>query len=107
MSQGNQAELFARSFQSQVARNPGAACVTLPILRALGVREAVDARCASEHTVSHGKIIALLVVNRLQAPKPLYKVQEWLAQTGLEDALGVQAGQAHDTRLGESPGCGL
>jgi transposase len=102
MSQSSQAELFACSFQSQVARHPGAACLTLPLLRALGVREAVDAECASKHTVSHGKIIELLVVNRLQAPKPLYKVQEWLTQSGLETALGVQAAQAHDTRLGES-----
>ena len=36
----------------------------------------------------HGSVIALLIVNRLQAPKPLYKVQEWLAQSGLEDNLG-------------------
>lgn len=102
MGQSSQAQLFARSFQSQVARNPGAACLTLPILRALGVSEAVEARCISEHTVSHGKIINLLVENRLQAPKPLYKVQDWLAQSGLESTLGVQAKQAHDTRLGES-----
>jgi len=102
MSQDSQAELFARSFQSQVARHPGAACLTLPVLRALGVSEAVDSRCASEHMVSHGNIIDLLVVNRLQAPRPLYKVQDWLAQSGLEASLRVQAGQAHDTRLGET-----
>lgn len=102
MSQGSQAELFARSFQSQVARHPGAACLTLPVLRALGVSEAVGRRCASQHTVSHGQVIALLVVNRLQAPRPLYKVQDWLAQTGLESALRVQAEQVHDTRLGEA-----
>ena len=102
MSQGSQAELFARSFQSQVARHPGAACLTLPVLRALGVSEAVDTRCASEHTVSHGNIMNLLVVNRLQAPRPLYKVQDWLAQSGLEASLRVQAEQAHDTRLGET-----
>jgi transposase len=100
--QDSQAELFARSFQSQVARNPGAACLTLPVLRALGVREAVNEVCASEHVVAHGQIIELLVLNRLQAPKPLYKVQDWLAQTALESAVGVRAEQAHDTRLGET-----
>ena len=100
--QDSQAELFARSFQSQVARNPGAACLTLPVLRALGVKEAVNGLCASEHVVAHGQIIELMVLNRLQAPKPLYKVQDWLARTALESALGVQAEQAHDTRLGET-----
>jgi transposase len=102
MSQVSHAELFARSFQAQVARNPGAACLTLPILRELDVVGAVDALCPSGHTVSHGRIVGLLTVNRLQAPRPLYKVQAWLEQGGLESALGVQAEQAHDTRLGET-----
>ena len=102
MSQNSQAELFARSFQSQVARQPGAACLTLPVLRELGICEAVDARCASRHTVPHSTIAALLVLNRLQAPQPLYKIQEWLEHSGLESTLGVQAEQAHDTRLGET-----
>ena len=52
--------------------------------------------------IAHGQIIELMVLNRLQAPKPLYKVQDWLARTALESALGVQAEQAHDTRLGET-----
>jgi transposase len=97
-----QAVLFARSFQSQVARNPGAACLTLPILRDLGVASAVDELCPSGHDISHGQVITLLVANRLQAPRPLYKVGEWLERTGLSAALGVQPEQAHDTRLGET-----
>jgi hypothetical protein len=36
------AKLFARAFQSQVARHPGATCLTLPILQAQ--RES-SARC--------------------------------------------------------------
>jgi transposase len=97
-----QAELFARSFQSQVARNPGAALLTLPVLRELGVVATVNQQCPSEHTVSHGHITQLLVCNRLQAPRPLYKVGDWLEQTALAGALGVQPEQAYDTRLGET-----
>jgi len=102
MPQPSQAELFARSFQSQVARNPGAACLTLPILRGLGVVEAVNASCASAHDVSHGVVINALAVNRLQAPRPLYKIGAWLEATALSSALGIQPDQAHDTRLGET-----
>lgn len=98
----SQAELVARSFQSQVARNPGVACLTLPVLSELGVVAAVDGQCPGEHTVSHGQIMRLLVVNRRQAPRPLYKVDAWLAQAGLASALGVRPEQAHDTRLGET-----
>ncbi len=97
-----QAELFARSFQAQVARNPGAACLTLPLLRELGVVSAVNQHCPSDHVASHGQVTQLLVVNRLQAPRPLYKVGEWLDQTALATALGLQPEQAHDTRLGET-----
>ncbi len=75
MSQVSHAELFARSFQAQVARNPGGACLTLPILRELDVAGVVDALSSSGHIVSHGRIVSLLAVNRLQAPRPLYKVQ--------------------------------
>lgn len=103
MSRPTQAELFARAFQSQVARNPGAACLTLPLLRELGVVEAVNAAVgASRHDIPHGAIINLLAVNRLQAPRPLYKVGTWLESTALSQALGVQPEQAHDTRLGET-----
>lgn len=102
MTTRNQAEQFARAFQSQVARTPGAACLTLPLLRDLGVADAVNALCPSRHSVSHGAIVTLLATNRLQAPRPLYKVDAWLAHAGLEAALGVQAEQAHDTRLGET-----
>lgn len=100
--QANQAEAFSRVFQSQVARNPGAACLSLPLLRELGVVEAIDQVCPSQHTVSHGVMTQLLTLNRLQAPRPLYKVGEWLEHTGLARALGVEPEQAHDTRLGET-----
>ena len=78
MTNPTQAELFARSLQSQVARNPGAACLTLPIVRDLGVISCVDTLCPSDHSVSHDAIVRLLTINRLQAPRPLYKVQDWL-----------------------------
>ena len=102
MPQPSQAELFARAFQSQVARNPGAACLTLPILRELGVAAAVNTSCTSAHDVAHGVVVNTLALNRLQAPRPLYKVEVWLESTALGQALGMQPEQAHDTRLGET-----
>ena len=41
-------------------------------------------------------------MNRLMAPKPLYKVKEWLAETVLEDAPDVGDEQMHDTRIGRT-----
>ena len=64
--------------------------------------EAVNASCSSAHDISHGVVVNALAVNRLQAPRPLYKVGAWLESTALSSALGLQPEQAHDTRLGET-----
>lgn len=100
-----QAELFARSFQSQVARNPGAACITLPLLRELELVGAVNERCSGEHVVSHGQIAQLLVLNRLQA-----RVRSTKSGTGWHKppwrTRAVQPTQAHDTPW-RDVGCAL
>jgi hypothetical protein len=66
-----QTELFARAFQYQVARNPGVACLISPLLRELGVVSIVNTLCPSGHDMSHGHVLNLLAINRLQAPRLL------------------------------------
>jgi len=62
----------------------------------------VDDHCPGEEEVSHGTTVDVLGLNRLMAPKPLYKVKEWMAETVLEDTLGIAAAQMHDTRMGRT-----
>jgi transposase len=76
--------------------------VLFPILRRLRVEQIVNGHSAGEEEVSHGKTVVILTLNRLMAPKPLYKVKEWMAETVLEDTLGVGAAQMHDTRIGRT-----
>jgi transposase len=98
----SQADRFEQHVQQQLTKWIGAVPVLMPILRDLGVAETVDAHCPGKDEVSHGTIITALALNRLLAPKPLYKVGEWLSETVLEDALGVDAEQMYDSRLGRT-----
>jgi transposase len=43
-----------------------------------------------------------LTSNRLMAPRPLYKVKEWMEETVLEDTLDVSADKMYDTRIGRT-----
>jgi hypothetical protein len=52
--------------------------------------------------VKHGIVISVLVLNRLTAPRPLYKVARWMASTILPLVLGVPARKFNDDRLGRT-----
>ena len=42
-----------------------------------------------------------MALNRLMSPRPLYKVADWMAETVLEDTLGISAEKLHDRRIGD------
>jgi transposase len=98
----SQADRFERHLTNQLSKWLGAIPVLMPIFRRLKVKEIVDEHCPGKEEVSHGTVCLALGLNRLMAPKPLYKVKGWMAETILEDALGVPAEQMHDTRLGRT-----
>jgi transposase len=98
----SQAAQFEQHVNNQLSKSLGAIPVLFPILRRLRVDEIVNRHSAGEEQVSHGTTVAILALNRLMAPKPLYKVKEWMAETVLEDALGISAEQMHDTRIGRT-----
>jgi transposase len=98
----SQASQFEQHVNNQLSKWLGATPVLLPIFRGLEVARTVDRHCPGREDISHGTVIELLGLNRLMAPKPLYKVKEWIAETVLEDALDISAKQVHDTRLGRT-----
>jgi transposase len=51
--------------------------------------------------VDEGTVALVLVLNRLMSPRPLYKVAEWMAETILEETLGISAEKLHDRRIGD------
>lgn len=97
----SEALAFADSLEKQLSRTLGALPVLLPILERLDVRGIVGRYCTSGADLDNGTVALALVLNRLMAPHPLYKVASWLAKTTLPETLGIDAEKLHDRRLGD------
>jgi transposase len=74
--------------------------LVVPILQTLGLRGIVAEHLVGVNDVDNGTVALILCLNRLVAPRPLYKVEEWLADTIVPAYLGVAAAKLHDDRLG-------
>src|SRR5262249_12555069 len=79
---------------------------SLPLLRdflaRIGFAGIIDKHCplAAHAELSCGTVTALLVANRLRAPKPWYKVAQWAKEAGVEEVFGIPAELLNDDRRG-------
>src|SRR5258707_2584275 len=76
-----------------------------PLLEQVHLREEVSAAlqavCGEElAVVESGRLVEVLVLNRLMAPRPLYRVGEWLQGSVLAHRLDLEPAQVNDARLG-------
>jgi Domain of unknown function (DUF4277) len=79
--------------------------VLQPLVEQLHVREVVREALQAVHgeeatVVESGRLVEVLVLNRLMAPRPLYRVGEWLADSVLAHRLRLDLTQINDARLG-------
>ncbi len=79
--------------------------VLQPLLEQLQLREEVSTalqavRGEEVAIVASGRLVEVLVLNRLMAPRPLYRVGEWLQESVLAHRLGLEPAQVNDARLG-------
>jgi transposase len=102
MSSWNIAQWVAFLSRYQVARFVGGMLFLYPILKELQVAEIVNEYCPTEAEVKHGTTVSVLVLNRLTAPRPLYKVAQWMVFTILPLVLGISARKFNDDRLGRT-----
>ena len=69
---------------SSRVRNLGLFTLLKPILDRLQIAETMDRylpmRSRWDLGVSHGRVLEMLVLNRLMSPKPLYRIQSWAEQ---------------------------
>jgi hypothetical protein len=96
------AQLVDLITQSQLRRHLGALPVLYALLEVLQVREIINRHCPTAAEVDHGTVAMVLILNRLIAPRSLYKVADWLARTVLVYTLGVPAAKFNDDRLGRT-----
>jgi hypothetical protein len=80
----------------------GALLILYPLLEELEVAEIVNQCCPTEAEVEHGTVVVVLALNRLTAPRPLYKVADWMAYSILPKVLGIPAHKFNDDRLGRA-----
>ena len=92
-------DLFTRA---QLRRHLGALPVLYALLEILQVRQIINRHVPTAAQVDHGTVALVLILNRLSAPRPLYQVADWLAQTVLVYTLGIPAEKFNDDRLGRS-----
>jgi transposase len=102
MSSWNMAQWVAFLSRYQIARFVGGTLFLYPILKELKVAEIVGEYCPTEAEVKHGITVSVLVLNRLTAPRPLYKVARWMAFTILPLVIGISARKFNDDRLGRT-----
>jgi transposase len=80
----------------------GALPLLYPILDTLGLRDTINTLCPTEADLDLGRVMQVLVLNRLMAPEPLCWVNQWIAHTVLGLALDVPAAKLYDNRLGRA-----
>ena len=69
----------------------GALPVVAEFGRRLRIAEIVDELCPVRPVawITHGEVIEALVANRLTAPAPMVRVQDWAAAMAVEEAYGI------------------
>lgn len=88
--------------KSQMARHLGVLPFLYDFLEKLKIGEIINRYCPTKGEVAHGTVAMLIILNRLVAPRPLYKIADWLSRTVLVYRLGVPASKFNDDRLGRT-----
>ena len=96
----SQAQQLGQAITAVRPRQMGALPVVFPILAELQVRQITNELVSSEADIDLGGLVILLTLNRLLAPRPLYHVQAWLAETVLPQVLDIAPEKVYDNRLG-------
>jgi transposase len=83
----------------QLRRQLGALPVLYAVLDVLQVRSIINRYAPNRREVDNGTVTQVLVLNRLMAPRPLWRIADWAAKTVLVHKLGVPASKFNDDRL--------
>lgn len=86
-------------FDTQVV---GALPVMVAMLEKWGLAEIVDEVVPWEGEMPLGKLVEVLVVNRLLNPQAMYEVGAWAEEASVADYYGLTAAQLNDDRLGRA-----
>lgn len=98
-----QAAALDAQLDRHLIRQLGALPLLVPIVDRLNLRAVVNRHCHPQGTalpdLDLGRVVEVMVFNRLLAPRPLVRVEDWVAETVLPDLLDLDAVQCNDDRL--------
>jgi transposase len=80
----------------------GAIPVLYPLLEALQVRQIINGLAMSGAEIDLGRVVEVLTLNRLLAPRPLNHVGEWVGQSVVATMFGLEVSQLYDKRFGRA-----
>jgi hypothetical protein len=88
--------------RQRLVRSLGALPILVVLLERLHVRQIINRHCPTQSALDHGAVALVLVLNRLMAPRPLYKIVDWLATPLIAEHLGFPKEKFNDDRLGRT-----
>jgi transposase len=85
-----------------LVRHLSALPILIALLSRLKVREIINRYCPTQSPIDNGAVALVLVLNRLMAPRPLYKMVDWLSTTLIAEHMGFSKSKFNDDRLGRT-----
>jgi len=82
----------------------GSVALAKPVVRKMGFAEMIDrlVPCDPQQKVSHGRVVEIMVANRLTSPTPLYEVEQWAEDIDSKKLYGIAPEELNDDRLGRT-----
>jgi transposase len=80
----------------------GALPLLYTVLEELQVAEVINRYSPTRSDLKHGTVALVIVLNRLHAPRALWRVSDWLGQTVLVKIVGCEAARFKKDRLGRT-----
>jgi transposase len=102
MSVSTWANHMAAALTDTISRQVGAIPVVYPVVEQLQVRSIINGLCATKADLDLGRLVEVLLLNRLLAPQPLAHVGEWAEQSVVAPMFGLAGGTLYDQRFGRA-----
>jgi transposase len=93
---------LAAALAESSPRQVGVVPLIYPLMEALQLRATINRLCWTKADIDIGRLVEVLVLNRLSAPQPLYRVGAWVDQTVVVPMFGLAAAQLYDQRFGRA-----
>jgi transposase len=94
---------MAKGVKSITTKLLGEAVLIKPIMDDLGISKVINKYAPMRETdLPHGEVIEIVILNRLTSPQPLYHIEDWARDYGIEEVYGIAQDRLNDDRVARS-----